>query len=134
MKPLIKIIIVVTSICIFCVIGMLFQVAFNNSNLFADGIPINNSIKKTIGIIKYGNKKCSINGDLMAYIKEYGILNANDPEHPLFGGAAMSEGRCGICKRKDVYGNTSHPRICDDCAKITNRCDTCGKLIEQENN
>ena len=115
MKPLIKIIIVVTSICAFLLIWMIFQIAFNNSNLFANGIPVNDSIKETIGIIKYGNKKCS--------------MNANDPDHPMLGGDSMTEGRCGICKKKELYGSTSHPRICSYCAKITNRCDWCGKLI-----
>lgn len=130
MKPLIKVIIIITSICVFLFIGILLELVFYNSNLFANGIPVNDTIKEIIGERKYGNRNCSINGDYESYIKKYGILGANDPEHPLIGGNVRVEGRCGICKKRESYGNTSHSTICENCARITNRCSTCGKLIE----
>lgn len=45
------------------------------------------------------------------------------------GGDAMTSYNCGICKKSCMNGTTNTPKLCDDCAKVTNRHNYCGKLL-----
>ncbi len=47
----------------------------------------------------------------------------------LIGGCAMTSYNCGICNKSCMNGNTNTPKLCDDCAKVTNRHTYCGKLL-----
>lgn len=47
----------------------------------------------------------------------------------LIGGCAMTSYNCSICKKNCMNGTTNTPKLCDDCAKVTNRHSYCGKLL-----
>ena len=70
----------------------------------------------------------------MIYGKEYCTKNEKqsslyeDKEHPLYGGDAITMYRCKICGTIKQNSTTSTPKICTECATITNRCQQCGKL------
>ena len=70
----------------------------------------------------------------MIYGKEYCPKNEKqssfyeDKEHPLYGGDVVTMYRCKICGKIKQNSTTSTPKICTECATITNRCQQCGKL------
>lgn len=44
------------------------------------------------------------------------------------GGDAFTEWQCKICGKTAMNPDTNVPVICNNCARITNRCNKCGKL------
>ncbi len=79
--------------------------------------------KIRIGKEKFGNEKCTITSS------NYNSIHG-DSEHPIIGGCAITEWTCAICGKKDESSTTITPKLCEDCAKITNRCGICGKLLK----
>lgn len=48
-----------------------------------------------------------------------------------FGGSAMTSWECALCPKSQVFGSTSTPTLCDECAKKEDRCKQCGdKMFE----
>ena len=79
--------------------------------------------KIRIGEEKFGNEKCT--GTSSDYNSFYG-----DSEHPIIGGDAITGWTCAICGKEGESSTTNTPKLCEDCAEITNRCETCGKLLK----
>ena len=78
----------------------------------------------------YGTSKCTLyNRDNTK--SELTIL-LNDKEHPIIGGCAFTKWNCKLCYRGGESSTTIIPKLCDRCAKITNRCAQCAKLKEKE--
>lgn len=63
-------------------------------------------------------------------IKEYMIKGfiMDDERLKGNGGATVTRYICKICGKIRKSSTTSTPKICTECATITNRCEQCGKL------
>ena len=46
------------------------------------------------------------------------------------GGAAITEGTCGLCERPMTFGNTCTDRLCPECAHDNGLCRHCGGDLE----
>lgn len=83
----------------------------------------NDSNKEKIekGYEVFGTEKCSLNGDVS--------VTHTDKDHPGVSCAVVTNWTCRICGKEDTSGYSDAPAICFDCAKATNRCNKCGKLL-----
>lgn len=85
----------------------------------------------------FGNKICSRSEYIVNKIKkeEWNVADNNniDEEHQHYDNLTWyREGKCRICGK--VYNSVGANVLCDECAKITNRCMDCGKLkLNKEN-
>lgn len=61
---------------------------------------------------------------------ENDVCNHNEEEHPKDSLTIVSQYKCRICGKTFSYPSSPTPIICDDCARITHRCQWCGKLEE----
>ena len=48
----------------------------------------------------------------------------------MVGGTAETKWKCRLCFRGGTSPTTITPKLCDKCAKLTNRCYECGKLMK----
>lgn len=63
--------------------------------------------------------------------KGYNIFGYDycDTDHSMeIGGDALTDWKCKLCGKKATNPDTNVPEICSDCARITGRCNKCGKL------
>lgn len=111
-------IILIVFIAIIIIIGIYFgiKLLFHNDN---------SKIQKGYKI--YGSDICS----RVTNNKEKKLLY-EDSEHPIFGGCAITAWECAICGKTGESSTTVTPKLCSECADITNRCSTCGKLLSSE--
>jgi hypothetical protein len=49
-----------------------------------------------------------------------------------WGGAAMTNYSCAICKRVEMWGSTATPKLCDYCAFRGFKCRMCGESREKD--
>ena len=128
MKPLMKVLIAITIVCAIVFVAFIIECIFQNTNIFPNGLPMKISTKIVVGNMLFEEEFCSINGDMIKYLEDTHLMGG-DPEHPAFTATAIVEERCNICKR--IYtGGINSTIICEECSKITNRCDRCGKSIK----
>ena len=91
------------------------------------GIKLFDNSKIQKGYEIYGSEICS----RVTNNKEKELMY-QDSEHPLIGGTAITAWECAICGKADESPTTCTPALCSECAYITNRCSTCGKLLSSE--
>ncbi len=83
-------------------------------------------IKVPLGYMIYGNDVCQYQ---LAEKQDsgYEFWNKGDGQDWI-AGDAISPWKCGLCYRTELHSNTATPELCSLCAKLTNRCEECGKL------
>ena len=91
-------------------------------------------IKATLGYMIFGNEQCTWYNARMKQDNKKTIDNLlyEDKDHPIMGGAAITNWKCKLCLRGGESTTTVTPKLCELCSKLTNRCSECGKLKENK--
>ena len=76
----------------------------------------------------FGDEKCSLVTNPPT--KQDLMFGYGDKDHPTMGGTAITGWRCSVCGWYSRAATTATPELCELCAKITGRCETCGKLLK----
>ena len=84
-------------------------------------VPLANIIYGTSSCSKYNSDKSKSSSKSLFY---------EDADYPIIGGDQVTKWKCSLCFRGGTSGTTITPELCNKCAKITNKCDECGKLIK----
>ena len=139
-KKIIVILVIIILIIVLAILGLQVYIKFKAEeydrrdlklidNLEIPKIVLNLSDEEKIKKAnkKYGEEYCTVNGDLVGAINEGKVSFWGDEEHVTTGTTALVDGRCGICLKKETFSASNHPIMCDECQKVTNRCDYCGK-------
>ena len=99
-------------VIILLIISILFVI--NNIPLTNDNIIV---LKANI---MFGHSSCPTNNP--DYHSE------KDLDHFGFYATVMTPYKCGVCRKNTESSSSFIPKMCRSCAKITGRCEKCGKL------
>lgn len=127
---LIKVLIVIVVLVVGMFLCILIpNLIFADSENFTNGFSMSDEkiIKKANKL--YGQEICTKVINNVAPNDMY-----EDADHPSLGGQAITSWRCEICKKFYQHGSTNTPILCDECARIANRCYKCGNLLGDKTN
>lgn len=104
---------VVLVIILLAFIGVIVGIGYLHSDMYI--INIGNEI--------YGNDYCE--GHSIITVENGHVFWSNGVAF------VVTPYNCKICKKEYEHPNTGVPELCEECARITKRCRSCGKLEKE---